>query len=81
MIIGLLLGVIRPKAAAAVQPSVAGAVLMTVPGRYVVEHLVGGTPGWVPQTPRTVLLVIGLVAGVGLIVQSMKSKPKPDDED
>ena len=69
-LVGLLIGIIVPKHAAALQCAMVGAVLSFVPGR---ELVVGWAPpsyaGWLPVSPQGTLLALGLITALGLALQ------------
>lgn len=70
-LVGLLLGVIVPNHAAALQSAMVGAVLIFVPGR---ELVVGWAPdyaGWMPVSARGGLLALGLITALGFCLQWM----------
>lgn len=69
-LVGLLIGIIMPKYAGALQCAMVGAVLIFVPGR---ELVVGWAPpsysGWLPVSPRGTLLALGLITALGFTLQ------------
>ncbi|MEM1353555.1 MAG: hypothetical protein AAGC44_07420 [Planctomycetota bacterium] len=79
-LVGLLIGIIMPKHAAALQSAMVGAVLIFVPGR---ELVVGWAPegfaNWMPVSPRGTLLALGLITLLGFCLQ-WTLYLKPDDK-
>lgn len=79
-LVGLLIGIIVPNHAAALQSAMVGAVLIFVPGR---ELVLGWAPasyaGWMPVSPRGTLLALGLITAMGLCLQ-WTLYLKPDDK-
>lgn len=68
-LLGLVLGLVMPYTAAAVQSALVGSLLMLVGGRELVERL---APGWAeafPYTPRAMLIWLGLITLLGVLLQ------------
>jgi len=68
-LIGLLLGVIAPYTAAALESAVAGAMLLFFPGMRLIQHSMDQPPEWLPESPRATLLWLGLITIVGFALQ------------
>lgn len=66
---GLLLGLIAPYWAASLQTALVGGLLMFYPGREVLMRLAPDHTGWLPNTPRLVILSLGLITLLGVLVQ------------
>lgn len=81
LVLGLLMGIFASGFASSVQTSLAGALLLTMPGRYLVEGFVGGEPAWLPRTPVMVLAVIGLITIAGIWAQYMIGRSKADEDE
>lgn len=69
-ILGLGLGLAAPLRAAALQCATAGAGLCLVAVRQLVELHAPQHAGWLPETPRAILLVFLVIAAVGFAAQS-----------
>jgi len=68
-VIGLLLGLIWPYAAASVQSAMAGSVLMLFSSFSLLAQMMPENLNWLPATPRGVLICLGLITTVGLVLQ------------
>lgn len=68
-LLGLTLGLALPYTAAAVQSALAGAILMFLPLRLLVERHAPDWTGLLPQSPRAVLIWLGLITLLGVILQ------------
>ena len=68
-VIGLLLGLIGPYKAASIQSAVAGAVLILFSSFSLLAQVMPEHLGWLPATPRGVLICLGLITAVGLALQ------------
>lgn len=66
--VGLLLGLILPNVAAALQTALAGALLIFGAARVLIERYVGDG-GYLPDTPRGIILTLGLITLLGLLIQ------------
>lgn len=77
-VIGLLLGLIGPYKAASIQSAVAGAVLVLFSTFSLLAQLMPEHLGWLPATPRGVLIGLGLITAAGLAVQWTIFKRKTD---
>jgi|GEM_PF-3934700 len=83
--IGIGLGMFMPNTATSLQTSVIGAVLLTIPGRTLLDQLFAsnqGEPGqlaWLPHTPRMVLLTVCLITVMGVFFQCRGKTKKSDD--
>ncbi len=80
-LVGLILGVALPKVAAAVQTALVGTLLMYFPGTWLLERYVltgEASSGWLPGTPRGVLLTLGLITLLGLLIQCTVLRKKTD---
>ena len=76
--IGLLLGLLGPYKAASIQSAVAGAVLILFSSFSLLAQLMPEHLGWLPATPRGVLIGLGLITGIGLALQWTIFKRKTD---
>jgi len=72
-LIGLVLGLIAPFSAAALESAVAGAILMFFPGRALLAQWFPEQTGWLPQSPRMVVLSLVALTLLGFWLQSMLS--------
>lgn len=68
-IAGLGLGLIGPYTAASVQSAVAGSVLMLFASFSLLAQLMPEHLGWLPATPRSLLVCLGLITALGLVIQ------------
>ena len=75
--LGAGIGLLLPKLATTIQTSFIGAVLLTLPGRTLLEQALGAdrVSGVLPYTPRMVLLTVCLITLAGLIFQ-YRRRPK-----
>ena len=67
--VGLTLGLTVPYTAAAVQSALVGAILLLLPARELAHHYAGPVADWLPHTPRQTLVALGLITGLGVLVQ------------
>lgn len=83
--IGIGLGMFMPDTATSLQTSVIGALLLTIPGRTLLDQLFAGNQGepgqlaWLPHTPRMVLLTVCLITAMGVYFQCRGKTKKSDD--
>jgi hypothetical protein len=77
-VLGLLLGLIWPYAAASVQSAAAGSVLMLFSSFSLLAQLMPDRLDQLPATPRGVLLCLGLITVIGLVLQSVFFARKTD---
>ncbi|MFW6059492.1 MAG: hypothetical protein ACODAQ_04890 [Phycisphaeraceae bacterium] len=68
-LVGLVLGLIMPYTAAAVQSALVGGLLMLLAGRTLVERAAPDWTGYFPHTPRATLLCLGLITLLGVLLQ------------
>jgi len=80
-LVGLLLGLAAPFWAASLESAVAGAMLMFFPGRALLARWFPEQAGWLPQSPRAVILCVLGLAGLGVLFQHLLAgrKKKKDD--
>lgn len=76
--IGFLLGLIGPYKAASIQSAVAGAALVLFSTFSLLAQLMPEHLGWLPATPRGVLIGLGLITAIGLALQWTIFKRKTD---
>ena len=76
--IGLLIGLIGPYFAASVQSAAAGSVLMLFSSFSLLAQLMPEHLGWLPASPREVLVCLGLITVIGLFLQWMFFAGKAD---
>lgn len=67
--VGLLIGLIWPYLAASIQSSAAGSVLMLFSSFSLLAQLMPEHLGWLPASPRGVLVCLGLITVVGMGLQ------------
>jgi hypothetical protein len=66
---GLLIGLIGPYLAASLQSAAAGSVLMLFSSFSLLAQLMPEHLGWLPASPRGVLVCLGLITAAGLALQ------------
>ena len=74
---GLLLGLIAPYTAAAVQTALAGSLLIYLPGRALLARYAPDTATWLPETARATLLMLGLITLIGVLLQWAMFRSRP----
>ncbi|MEM6552555.1 MAG: hypothetical protein AAF750_10575 [Planctomycetota bacterium] len=70
-VLGLLLGLLLPTGSAMLQSSVVGALLLLLPGRELIALKLPEYTGFLPGTPRQLVIVLGLITAIGIGLQWM----------
>lgn len=70
-VIGLLLGLLMPTGSAMLQTSVVGALLLLLPGRELIALKTPEYAGFLPDTPRQLVIALGLITVLGVGLQWM----------
>jgi hypothetical protein len=78
-LLGLLLGLVVPFWATALESAVAGAMLMFFPGRALLAHWFPDQAAWLPDSPRMVLLALVVLTLIGVWLQYLLSGKKKKD--
>jgi hypothetical protein len=68
-IVGLIFGLLAPYIAASFQSALVGSMLMLFAGYGLVAQLAPSLAEHLPQTPRSILLALGLITVVGCSIQ------------
>lgn len=75
---GLLLGLLLPWVAASLESALVGAILLVLAGRQLVVMHAPDAAGWFPQSPRALLLWLGLITVLGFAIQWTLSARRTD---
>ncbi|MEM1212366.1 MAG: hypothetical protein AAGI68_08720 [Planctomycetota bacterium] len=70
-VIGLLLGLLLPTGSAMLQSSVVGALMLLLPGRELIALKLPEYAGFLPGTPRQLVIALGLITALGIGLQWM----------
>ncbi|MEM6391850.1 MAG: hypothetical protein AAF797_03670 [Planctomycetota bacterium] len=70
-VLGLLVGLLLPTGSAMLQSSVVGSLLMLLPGRELVALKLPEYAGFLPGTPRQLVIALGLITAIGIGLQWM----------
>ncbi len=76
--IGLVAGLVYPYQLAALETSLVGSMLILFCIRGLLEAYVGSVSGWLPESSRAVVMLLGLITLLGAMVQWTVLKPKSD---
>ena len=68
-IVGFLFGLIAPYWAASLESALAGGILMLLPGINLVKAYLPSYEGYVPGSPRAILVFLGLITVIGILIQ------------
>lgn len=78
--VGLLLGLVLPSVAVAIQSAIVGSVLIVIPGRELVMTHLPVASDFVPKSAHTTLVTLSLITLVGLVMQ-WRLHRRPDDKE
>jgi len=79
-VLGVLLGVAIPLTTASILCALSGSMLIVIAGRTLALGLGGESiAGYVPESPRAMVLVIGLITMLGVVIQ-WTLRSRKDDE-
>ncbi|QQE11865.1 hypothetical protein JD969_20705 [Planctomycetota bacterium] len=68
-LIGLLFGLIAPYWAASFESALVGAILMLLPGMNLAEVYIPAVEPYLPNSPRSILVFLGLITIIGVLIQ------------
>lgn len=66
IVLGIVLGLMIPHTSAMLQAAIIGSSIMFFAGRGLIEGIFGESTGWLPHSPRGVVVAIGLITIVRL---------------
>ncbi|QDU33843.1 hypothetical protein KS4_19010 [Poriferisphaera corsica] len=70
-LIGLLFGLIAPYWAASAESALVGAILILLPGMNLAEVYLPVAEPYLPNSPRSILVFLGLITVIGVLIQWM----------
>ncbi len=76
--VGLGFGLIAPTLAASFESALVGALLLFVAGRELLVRYAPGAGALVPDSPRAVLLLVGLITAIGFLLQWTMARQRSD---
>lgn len=68
-VLGLLIGLIAPKMAASFETALVGGLLLLLPGRELIIAHAPDVAGYLPQSPRGLVIWLGLITLLGFLLQ------------
>ncbi len=77
-VMGLVFGLFRPQLASSIQAAVVGSFFVYVPGRELLDHFLPSIASWLPNTPRWMLIIMGLITVLGILIQWMMAGDEAD---
>ena len=77
-VMGLIFGLFRPLLAASVQSALVGSFFICIPGRELLEHFLPSLVSWLPNTPRWMLILMGLITTMGILIQWIMAGDEAD---